>query len=205
MHTATPLLLLKYLEHPNRWFRRQAALELGWRNERSVLPQLEKLARDPNQAHAFDALTAIDMLGGLRDELAGELLRHPDPYVRRWVIRCAGDDRDVGEKRNATTHLVLERGAAHGDRRDIRVEVRFPAAEMVPAQVRAVVERRGAPHDKRVVEAREQPLHHLLPALQQDVNVPAVRHAFARSCAFSDAGLARVVQHFSMNSIVALR
>ena len=58
---------------------------------KSALPQLEKLARDPKNEHALDALFALQMLGGLDDNLAMDLLKHPDPYVRRWVVRCTGD------------------------------------------------------------------------------------------------------------------
>ena len=85
-----------YLHHPNKWFRQQAGLELGWREEKSALPQLEKLARDPHNAHALDsALFALQMLGGLDDNLARDLLKHPDPNVRRWVVRCTGDQNDA--------------------------------------------------------------------------------------------------------------
>lgn len=95
LHTAPPAELVRYLQHPNRWFRRQAALELQWRNERSVAPALEKLARDAANPYAFDAAAALELLGGMNDGLAADLLQHPDPYVRRWIVRMAGDDRQV--------------------------------------------------------------------------------------------------------------
>jgi putative heme-binding domain-containing protein len=150
LHTATPLLLLKYLEHPNRWFRRQAALELGWRGEKSVLPQLEKLARDPNNAHAFDAVCAIDMLGALRDELASELLRHPDPYVRRWVVRCAGDDSDA----SAGLALAIKELAGREDHPEVRTQIlatarRLPAQEALPI-ARVMMDREADRQDKRI-------------------------------------------------------
>ncbi len=95
LHTAAPAALVQYLQHPNKWFRRQATLELHWRKLTGTLPALEKLARDRANPYAFDAVSALDLLGGLRDALATDLLQHPDPYVRRWVVRAAGDDRDV--------------------------------------------------------------------------------------------------------------
>jgi putative heme-binding domain-containing protein len=95
LHTAPVSELVDYLHHPNKWFRQQAALELGWREEKAALPQLEKLARDPNNPHALDALFALQMLGGLDDNLAMDLLKHPDPYVRRWVVRCTGDRNEA--------------------------------------------------------------------------------------------------------------
>jgi putative heme-binding domain-containing protein len=144
------LLLLKYLEHPNRWFRRQAALELGWRAEKSVLPQLEKLARDPGNPHAFDAVSAIDMLGALRDELASELLRHPDPYVRRWVVRCAGDDSDV----SAGLAAAIKELAARETHPEVRTQIlatarRLPANAALPI-ARVMMDREADRSDKRI-------------------------------------------------------
>lgn len=95
LHTTAPEALVRYLSHPNKWFRRQAALELHWRKLTGTIPALERLARDRANPYAFDAVSALDLLGGLRDPIATELLQHPDPYVRRWVVRTAGDDRAV--------------------------------------------------------------------------------------------------------------
>ena len=93
LHTATPLLLLKYLEHPNRWFRRQAALELGWRGERSVLPQLEKLARDSNNPHALRCRE--------RDRHAGRVARRTrDRVAASLRSLCATLDRPLRGRRS---------------------------------------------------------------------------------------------------------
>ena len=91
LHTAPLDSLIENLSHPNKWFRLQSALELNWRNETGALPKLEALARDAQNAHALDALFALHMLGGLTEKISLDLLGHPNPYVRRWVIRCIGD------------------------------------------------------------------------------------------------------------------
>ena len=91
LHTEPVSKSIERLSHPNKWFRQQAALELSWRNERDSLPRLISLASDPQNLRALDALFAVHMLGGLDDGLSTKLLLHPDPYVRRWVVRCAGD------------------------------------------------------------------------------------------------------------------
>lgn len=150
LHTATPLVLLKYLEHANRWFRRQAALELGWRHETSSLPALEALARNPSNPHAFDALCAIDLLGGLRDELATELLRHPDPYVRRWVVRCAGDDGDVSPAL-AESFKELAARETHPEVRTqlLATAKRLPSAPCL-AIARVMAQRDADQQDKRI-------------------------------------------------------
>lgn len=91
LHKEAPATLVTHLSSPSRWWRRQAALELAWRGQKSALPELEKLARDGKNAYAIDALQALHMLGGLTDDLAVDLLKHPDPYVRRWVVKSVGD------------------------------------------------------------------------------------------------------------------
>ena len=93
LHTAPAAALVNFLSHPNKWFRRQAVLELHWRGLRETIPALTALALDGAAPPAFDAVCALELLGGLDDALAAKLLRHADPYVRRWVVRCVGDRR----------------------------------------------------------------------------------------------------------------
>ena len=150
LHTAAPTALVHYLGHANKWFRRQAALELSWRRETGVLPALEKLARDGGNLHAFDAVCAIELLGGMRDELAVELLRHPDPYVRRWIVRQSAEDGDVS--------AVLATGLTELAGRETHVEVRtqlLATARRLPAAtglriVRVMMERTADETDKRI-------------------------------------------------------
>jgi putative heme-binding domain-containing protein len=150
LHTAPVAELIEYLHHPNKWFRQQAALELGWRDEKSALPQLEKLARDPNNAHALDALFALQMLGGLDDNLAMDLLKHPDPYVRRWVVRS------IGDRNEASTLLAsgLKDLAAREQQPEVRTQLlcsakRLPADIDLPI-VRTMMEREADLQDQRI-------------------------------------------------------
>jgi putative membrane-bound dehydrogenase-like protein len=150
LHKAPVAELLGDLDHANKWFRRQAALELAWRNERSALPELAKRARDPQNPHAFDALSALQMLGGLTDGLAMELLRHPDPYVRRWVVHCTGD-RGVTEAPLTTALAELARTETHPEVRTqlLASAKRLPAAAGL-AIARAMMERDADKDDKRI-------------------------------------------------------
>ncbi|HUR56941.1 MAG TPA: HEAT repeat domain-containing protein [Opitutaceae bacterium] len=150
LHTAPAAALLKYLGHDNKWFRRQAALELYWRDEKSVVPALERLVRDQANVHAFDAVSALALLGGLRDELAVELLQHPDPYVRRWVVRMAGDDGDVSPALAA----AIKNLAAREEHVEVRTQMaatarRVPAPAALPI-VRALMDRDADQQDKRM-------------------------------------------------------
>jgi putative heme-binding domain-containing protein len=150
LHTAPVATLVQHLSHANKWFRRQAALELGWRGEKSALPALEKLARDPKNAHAFDAVCAIEMLGGLRDELAVDLLEHADPYVRRWVVRSEGDRNQVG----IGVAAAMVKLGAREQQPEVRTQLlasarRLPAISALPI-VRAMIGNESDSSDKRI-------------------------------------------------------
>lgn len=133
LHHAPPSELLALLNHPNKWFRRQAALELHWRGARDALPELERRLRDKHTPHALDALFALHMLGGLRDDLALFLFSHPDPYVRRWMVRCLGDEGRVSPQL-ASALGELGRNEPHPE---VRAQLlasarRFPAGTAFP-------------------------------------------------------------------------
>lgn len=150
LHVMPAAELVKLLGHPNKWFRRQAALELSWRNETETLPELRRLALDGNNPHAFDALCALQMLGGLTDDLAVELMRHPDPYVRRWVVRCIGDTDEASEP----VAEALASLAAREEHPEVRTQLlasakRFPAATALPI-VKVMMARESDLADKRL-------------------------------------------------------
>ena len=90
LHSASPRQLLGLLEHSNRWFRRQAALEIGWRHLTELAPELQWAAAQ-TAPYALDALFALDLLGGVEPAFLAESLRHPDAYVRRWAVKIAGE------------------------------------------------------------------------------------------------------------------
>lgn len=186
LHTAPVAALLGYLGHANKWFRRQAALELGWRGEQGALPALEKLARDPGNPHAFDALCALEMLGGLRDELAVDLLEHRDPYVRRWVVRAQGDRNAIG----VGVAAAMVKLAAREPQPEVRTQLlasakRLPAVSALPI-VRAMLGNESDASDQRIpllfwwaLEAKAETDRGALLALFQE---PALwRRALARS------------------------
>lgn len=91
-----PTQLLTLLSDPNLWTRRRAGLELGWRGDQSILPALIALVRANQGQASLEALWAVNLLGGLNEELAIEWLGHQSPDVRRWVLRLVGDRRVAG-------------------------------------------------------------------------------------------------------------
>jgi putative heme-binding domain-containing protein len=106
---AAPNELLGHLSHVNKWFRRQAVLEIGWRGLTELKEPLVTLAKG-KEAHALDALWALDMLGAADDELVDSLLGHADPYIRRWAVKMIGEQRRASEAlvRLAKTEQHLE-------------------------------------------------------------------------------------------------
>jgi putative membrane-bound dehydrogenase-like protein len=76
--------LVGLLSHRNAWFRKQAVLEIGWRQLKEATPALRAMLDGP---HALEALWALDLLGA-----AGDLpVTHADPYVRRWSWQILGE------------------------------------------------------------------------------------------------------------------
>ena len=88
LHTCPPAELLSYLGHRNAWFRKQAVLEIGWRNLQELAPELRRRLTGTN---ALEALWALDALG----QTKAVPLDHADPYVRRWSVKIMGERGDA--------------------------------------------------------------------------------------------------------------
>ncbi len=149
LHKAPVTELVAKLKDSNKWFRKQAALELGWRKEQSVLPELEVMAKSQDP-HAFDALTALHMMGGLNDDLAIDLLKHSDPYIRRWVVRCLGDRGEV----STMVTSALKTLAGSETQPEVRAQLlcsakRLPAESAFPI-ARVMMEREADLEDPRI-------------------------------------------------------
>lgn len=80
--------LIDKFNHPNKWVRQRAVLELGWRKDRSVVGQLEDRITDEA---SLESLWAINLLDELTTKRAAAWLNHPDSHIRRWVVRLLGD------------------------------------------------------------------------------------------------------------------
>lgn len=93
---ATVEVQITAFDDPNRFIRRQAVLELGWSGEKSAIPKLVEIVSADKGQKSLEALWAINLLGGLTEELAIKWLSHQDEHVRRWVIRMIGDKREAG-------------------------------------------------------------------------------------------------------------
>ena len=178
LHTAPVSELVANLKHANKWFRLQSALELNWREEKSALPELEKLARDANNPNALDALFALHMLGGLSDALAVDLLKHADPYMRRWVVRCTGDKGEASSLlASAITNLAISEKHPEVRTQLLCSAKRLPADECLSI-VRAMMEREEDIADQRIplllwwaIEAKAESDRDAVLALFEDAKV----------------------------------
>ncbi len=80
--------LIAEFQNPNKWVRRRAMLELGWRRDLKVIPTLE---RQVSQNASLESLWAINLMRQLTSERATKWLMHHDADIRRWVVRLLGD------------------------------------------------------------------------------------------------------------------
>lgn len=133
--------LIGLFDHPNEQVRRRAVLILGERADAKLLPVLEEIARGDNGQRSLEALWALNLSGGFTDEIAEDLVRHPNEHIRRWVVRLLGDRRYAGE---VLGPMLVEMAGMESEVQ-VRSQLacsakRLPAREGLPI-VRALLER----------------------------------------------------------------
>lgn len=84
--------LVKKFDSSNKWVRRRAALEIGWRNDKTIV---DKLIDRIDQTASLESLWAVNLMGELTGSRAAKWLRHDDPHIRRWTIRLLGDRHEA--------------------------------------------------------------------------------------------------------------
>ncbi|MEO1525842.1 MAG: PVC-type heme-binding CxxCH protein [Planctomycetota bacterium] len=89
---SSPELIAK-LSDVNKWVRRRATLELGWRGDDSVM---QVLIQSVDQNASLESLWVLHLMGKLDRKLAIRWLTHQDSHIRRWVIRLLGDRHEQG-------------------------------------------------------------------------------------------------------------
>ena len=79
--------LVRLLDDPRKWYREHARRLLGERQDRSVLPELRRLAREGRGQAALERLWTAHQIAGFDAESALPLLAHQDAAIRLWTIR----------------------------------------------------------------------------------------------------------------------
>lgn len=160
--------LVKHLSHANGWWRDTAQKLIVVRQDKSVVGELQNLARSgENPKGRMHALWTLDGLGASNYSLLQEKLKDPDPRVRAAAIRisepmlAAGDakltdgfafltkDRDI----DVVIQLVLSLGRSAAEGGDILISEIAESHQDNP-NVRAII---GKYHS-RLVEAKRKRL-----------------------------------------------
>ncbi len=87
--------LVEKLNHPNKWFRREALVVLGDRKDAAVVPKLRELLAKEQGQTGLEALWALNLCAGFDDAATVSAFTHPNPFVRAWAVRLACDDGDI--------------------------------------------------------------------------------------------------------------
>ncbi|PAW62871.1 MAG: hypothetical protein B9S37_00395 [Verrucomicrobiia bacterium Tous-C3TDCM] len=86
----TPAQLVKYLEHPNGWWRDTAQRLLIIKNDKSVAHELVSMFQsNKNQLARIHALWTLEGMGALSADLARQGMKDADPQIRVQSIRAA--------------------------------------------------------------------------------------------------------------------
>jgi mono/diheme cytochrome c family protein/glucose/arabinose dehydrogenase len=86
----TAAQLVAHLSHPNGWWRDTAQRLIILKQDRSVVPALQQLARSSSNLVArFHAMWALEGLGALDAALVREALADPEPRMRVQALRAS--------------------------------------------------------------------------------------------------------------------
>ncbi len=88
LHERSSNELIEKFSHPNKWVRHRAMLELGWRDDKSVVETLVDMV---DRVGSLEALWALNLMNELTTDRAVKWLGNDVPDVRRWAVRLLGD------------------------------------------------------------------------------------------------------------------
>ena len=110
MNAETPAQLVAHLGHPNGWWRDTAQKLLVLKQDKSVVPALNAMARtDKNYFARQHALWTLEGLGALTPALVREKLKDPHPQLRIAALRVGeslfkAGDQTLAADVTAATH-----------------------------------------------------------------------------------------------------
>jgi mono/diheme cytochrome c family protein len=110
MYSETPAQLVSHLTHANGWWRDMAQRLLILKQDRSVVPALEKLVRtSDNQVARFHALWTLEGLNALDPRLVREAMKDAEPRMRAQAIRASETLYKAGDRSFADDYRSLAR------------------------------------------------------------------------------------------------
>ncbi len=108
MYEETTEELLKYLSHPNGWWRDMAQQVLVQRRDQSVAAQLETMVHSSDNLLArFHALWVLEGIGSLKVSLIRDLLKDSNPRMRKMAMWAGESLYKAGETSLADNYLSM--------------------------------------------------------------------------------------------------
>jgi putative membrane-bound dehydrogenase-like protein len=132
--------LIDLLQDPNRWYRQTALLVLSWKQPEAAVPELIRRLSAATNDSAVTLLWAVYQLGGLKEDIAVQMLGHPNPYVRLWAARVVCDEKTISSQVAARFAEL----AAREENVEVRSQLassirRLPASDALPLIQRMLV------------------------------------------------------------------
>ncbi len=172
--------LVERLQSPNLFFREMATRLLAERADESVRGKLQERLLDSSRPLKFrmHALWALTGYGPLPEAFHRKLLEAPEPELRMWAVRIAGNQGDV-------TPAIRERIVALADdpSPDVKLQVAIAARKIAGIDPLALLVRVAARcgDDPLIPAIVWQNLHPLLPGRSQEFLQEVRRYDLAQS------------------------
>lgn len=107
MSKETPAQLVAHLSHPNGWWRDTAQQLLVQRNDKSVVPALNKLATgSPDPRTRLQAMWTLDGMDALKPAVVTRALNDASPDVRATAVRLSEHWLGDGSMRTAVLKKI---------------------------------------------------------------------------------------------------
>lgn len=180
--------LIALFNHPNKWVRQRSAMTLGWRGDQTSIDRLKQLITKGS----LEALWSLNLMGVFPPDEAAAWLRNPNPHIRRWVVRLAGDRR--------VPIQGLARLAAEEADPQVRSQLASTAKRLEPSVGLAIIE--------QLIQRERDALDPHLPLLiwwaieshcdhWKDVKSLLNQHAVWESKIFVDTVASRLMQRYA--------
>ena len=125
MYSESPAQLTRHFAHPNGWWRDMAQRLLILKQDKSVVPALQKLARSTGPSSTgpaaaqgeggllarFHALWTLEGLGALDAPLVREVMKDPSPRMRVQAMRLSETLYKAGDKSFADDYRAMTKDA----------------------------------------------------------------------------------------------
>ena len=113
MYDETPGQLVAHLSHANAWWRNTAQRLIILRNNRSVVPALQQLARtSSNLVARFHGLWTLEGLGALDAGLVRDAMKDASPRMRVQAIRASETLYKQGDRTFAVDYVAATKDAS---------------------------------------------------------------------------------------------